>query len=307
MDRELRLVWLYCVIEDAVRQSPGEARLRSRGPTPALTDVEAFTIEIFGETLGLNSDASIWRYACAHLRDWFPGLGTEWNFVRRCANLSWLKARLQDALFHPSGDWNAFDGLPLPVCKYARSRRDKRFRGEAAWSVCAAKQEKYYGFKAGVLMNSAGEIFRWWLSPANTDEREMLDASAIPVRRQGADLRRLDRPVGRARCRFDDAAAGKHDGRPSAVADPAGDAPAAGDRDGFQPPRRGLRRLAEQGPGLLEVVGPVPSQSPRLQPLTPVRAHLRQEMTSSSDAGNPRFGYQDAKTVKSSRLYKIRH
>src|SRR6187455_868054 len=43
--------------------------------------------------------------------------------------------------------------------------------------VCAAKQEKYYGFKAGVLMNSAGEIFRWWLGPANIDEREMLDAA----------------------------------------------------------------------------------------------------------------------------------
>ena len=65
-------------------------------------------IEIFGETLGLNSDASIWRHACDHLREWFPGLGTEWNFVRRCSNLSWLKARVQDALFHPSGDWNAF-------------------------------------------------------------------------------------------------------------------------------------------------------------------------------------------------------
>ena len=108
MDRDLRLVWLYCVIEDAVRQILGETRLRSRGPTPALTDVEALTIEIFGETLGLNSDASIWRYASDHLRDWFPGLGTEWNFVRRCSNLSWLKARVQDALFHPSGDWNAF-------------------------------------------------------------------------------------------------------------------------------------------------------------------------------------------------------
>ena len=88
MDRDLRLVWLSCVIEDAVRQILGEARLRSRGPTPALTDVEALTIEIFGETLGLNSDASIWRYACDHLRDWFPGLGTEWNFVRRCANVA---------------------------------------------------------------------------------------------------------------------------------------------------------------------------------------------------------------------------
>ena len=127
MDRDLRLVWLYCVIEDAVRQILGETRLRSRGPTPALTDVEALTIEIFGETLGLNSDASIWRYASDHLREWFPGLGSEWNFVRRCANLSWLN--VQDTLFHPSGDWNAFDGLPLPVCRYARSRRDKRFRG----------------------------------------------------------------------------------------------------------------------------------------------------------------------------------
>lgn len=104
MDRDL--VWLYCVIEDVVRQILGETRLRSRGPTPELTDVESLTIEIFGETLGLNSDASIWRYACDHLRDWFPGLGTEWNFVRRCANLCWLN--VQDALFHPSRDWNAF-------------------------------------------------------------------------------------------------------------------------------------------------------------------------------------------------------
>ena len=48
MDRDLRLVWLYCVIEDAVRQILGETRLRSRGPTPALTDVEALTIEILG-------------------------------------------------------------------------------------------------------------------------------------------------------------------------------------------------------------------------------------------------------------------
>ena len=77
MDRDLRLVWLYCVIEDTVRQSLGGTRLRSRGPPPALTDGEALTIEIFGETLGLNSDASIWRYACDHLREWFPGLGTE--------------------------------------------------------------------------------------------------------------------------------------------------------------------------------------------------------------------------------------
>src|SRR4051812_50167982 len=83
------------------------------------------------------------------------------------------------------------------------------------------------------------------------------------------------------------------------VADPAGDAPAAGDRDGL--PRRGFRCLAEQGPGLLE--GPVPSQSPCLQPLTPVRAHLRQAMTSSSYAGNPRFGFR--KVIAAGRLGRL--
>src|SRR3954470_12865937 len=123
MDRDL--VWLYCVIEDVVRQILGETRLRSRGPTPELTDVESLTIEIFGETLGLNSDASIWRYACDHLRDWFPGLGTEWNFVRRCANLCWLN--VSDALFNPSGDWKA---STVFRCRCAGSRRDKRFRGD---------------------------------------------------------------------------------------------------------------------------------------------------------------------------------
>src|SRR4051812_27769753 len=85
------------------------------------------------------------------------------------------------------------------------------------------------------------------------------------------------------------------------VADPAGDAPAAGDRDGL--PRRGFRCLAEQGPGLLE--GPVPPQSPCLQPLTPVRAHLRQGMTSSSDAENPRFGFYMA-DVPFGRLHAYR-
>src|SRR3954454_17723014 len=175
-----RLVWLYCVIEDVVRQILGETRLRSRGPTPELTDVESLTIEIFGETLGMNSDASIWRYACDHLRDWFPGLGTEWNFVRRCANLCWLN--VQDALFYPSRDWTAFFR-----CRCASTHGRGGISGSGAMVRLAAKQEKYYGFK--VLMNSAGEIFRWW--PATTDEREMLDASAMPVRRQGADLRRL--------------------------------------------------------------------------------------------------------------------
>src|SRR4051794_41900495 len=69
---------------------------------------------------------------------------------------------------------SAAAGLPLPVCHNVRAGRDKRFVGEAAWSFCAAKNEMYYGFKAGMLMSSRDEIYRVWLGPANVDEREML-------------------------------------------------------------------------------------------------------------------------------------
>lgn len=179
MDQELRLIWLYCWITDAVRSISWIGRLRSSGPRPELTDEEVLTIELWGEMEGLASDAAIWRHARDSLSDWFPRLGAAWNFTRRCANLHVLKEEIQRRAFRPTVDWNAFDGLPLPVCKLARANRDRRFRGEAAWSYCAAKDEKYYGFKAGALMNSEGEIFRIWLGAANIDERVMLEAVSI--------------------------------------------------------------------------------------------------------------------------------
>ena len=181
MDQELRLIWLYCWIIDAVRSISWSGRLRTSGPTPELTDEEVLTIELWGEMEGLASDAAIWRHARDYLGDWFPRLGAEWNFTRRCANLHVLKEEIQRRAFRPTVDWNAFDGLPLPVCKLARANRDRRFRGEAARSYCAAKDEKYHGFKAGVLMNSEGEIFRVWLGAANIDERVMLEAASIAM------------------------------------------------------------------------------------------------------------------------------
>ena len=174
MDQELCLVWLYCVIDGALRSMIGTGRLRRRGPEPDLTDAEVLTLPIWGEMRGLASDAAIWRDAAATLQGWFPRRGAEWNFVRRCGNRAGVQERLLTRLFGPSGDWNAFDGLPLPVCHNVRAGRDKRFVGEAAWSFCAAKNEMYYGFKAGMLMNARDEIYRVWLGPANVDEREVL-------------------------------------------------------------------------------------------------------------------------------------
>ena len=174
MDQELFLIWLYCTVDDAVRSIVLTGRLRARGAQPELTDAEALTIELFGEALGLTSDAAIWRVARVHLRDWFPTLGGEWNFVRRCANLHGLKNALLGRLFQHS-EWEPFDGLPLPVCRLVRAGRDKCFKGEAAFSFCAAKNEYYYGFKAHALLNDHDEICGAVLSAAIIDERQPLD------------------------------------------------------------------------------------------------------------------------------------
>src|SRR5689334_12977899 len=46
--------------------------------------------------------------------------------------------------------------------------------GLPATGIAIVFREAYYGFKAGMLMNSCGEIYRLWLGSANVDERQML-------------------------------------------------------------------------------------------------------------------------------------
>ena len=41
------------------------------------------------------------------------------------------------------------DTLPLPICTYTRSQRDRCFKPDADYGYCAAKDLHYYGFKLG--------------------------------------------------------------------------------------------------------------------------------------------------------------
>jgi hypothetical protein len=66
------------------------------------------------------------------------------------------------------------DGFPMPVCKYARASGSRCFKGEAGFSYCAAKDEKYYGFEGHVLISFEGIICSYALTAANVDERDVL-------------------------------------------------------------------------------------------------------------------------------------
>jgi Transposase DDE domain len=175
MNREEVIIELYLKIEAACRSILGDHRLRSCGRSPGLSDAEVLTIEMFGELMGHHNDAAIYRYVQAHWQPWFPGLGSYKAFVKQCANLVGLKQALFARVFAPQGDLYITDGMPIPVCHMARSSRCKLFPEQVAFGFCAAKEEPYYGFKGHVLIDEGYRIVGFTLTPANVDERAVLD------------------------------------------------------------------------------------------------------------------------------------
>jgi Transposase DDE domain len=145
------------------------------GRKPNLTDADVLTIEVFGEMCGHHTDASIWRYTDAHWRNWFPTLSGYKAFVKQSANLVGLKQLVFAQLFTPKETLHVTDGVPIPVCHYARRSRCKSFAGEASFGYCAAKKEKYYGFKGHVVIDLNQRIVGFTLTSANIDERDVLD------------------------------------------------------------------------------------------------------------------------------------
>jgi IS5 family transposase len=102
-------------------------------------------------------------------------LGQLSGLTKQSANLGWLKQRVLVHLFAPHDTIHLTDGVPMPICHLARANRSKLFRGEAAFGYCAAKGEHYYGFKGHVIINLKQQVVGFTLTPANVDERDVLD------------------------------------------------------------------------------------------------------------------------------------
>ena len=177
MNREHRIIELYLSIEAACTSifgKLGRSKLRQCGKKPNLTDAEFLTIEIFGEICGHHTDAAIWRYINAHWLSWFPKLNSYTAFAKQSANLFSLKQLVMAHMYPPKDTIHITDGVPMPVCHYVRASRCRSYQGEASFGFCAAKDEKYYGFKGHVLIDLQQRVVGFTLAPANIDERDVL-------------------------------------------------------------------------------------------------------------------------------------
>ena len=169
------IITVYCFVDDFLKNYE---KLRSRGPSPALSDAEVLTMEIVGEFLKIGSEKGIHDYFNRHWISWFPNLSSRVTFAKQAANLWFIKQQLQRHLASSmSKDKDLFivDGFPVPTChikRYKRSKTDLSTHG--AIGYCAAKDEKYFGFKGHIITTQEGLIIGFALSAANVDERDIL-------------------------------------------------------------------------------------------------------------------------------------
>ena len=172
------IIIVYCFVDSELKKLLNGRRIRTRGFDPKLTDAEVITMEIVGEFLGFDAEKHIWQYFRQHWQEMFPGLGSRSNFAKQCANLWYCKQEIQQSIacqiYALADDTHMVDGLPMPVCKYARANRCRIFEEEADFGHCASKDEKYYGFHGHLVINFNGVITGFTVTAANADEREAM-------------------------------------------------------------------------------------------------------------------------------------
>lgn len=178
MPMEDFIITVFCLVDGELKNLLGGKRLRKRGFEPALSDSEIITMEIVAEFLGIDTDKGAWKYFYNHWKEWFPNMNSRANFAKHAANLWHLKQQMHKELAKRLGAFSDVlhmaDGFPMPVCHFKRAYFSRIFRGEAAYSYCASKDEKYYGFKGNVIINSEGVITDMTTTSANIDERDSL-------------------------------------------------------------------------------------------------------------------------------------
>ena len=162
MDRDSFIIQVYCLVVENYKIVKENYKIRRGGFPPALTDEEVMTMEICGSYFKLHLDKDLFGYFQSHYRHFFPNLRDRASFVRQAANLWQVKREIWRMLVEQSGQAadsiQVIDTLPLPVCTYTRSIRDRCFKTFADYGHCAAKKLDYYGFKLGLRVSQAGMI-----------------------------------------------------------------------------------------------------------------------------------------------------
>jgi hypothetical protein len=160
MDDDL-IVTTYVVIDDVLRAAGHRSH-----PVAQLTDAEVLTVAVVAAACFQNHHAL--ALAVMQKAGYLSGRLSLSRFNRRLHTLAhWLEWLLQllGALF-ATGEAFVLDSLPLPVCRRVRARRCRKVRGRAYCGYCAAKKERFFGWRLHVVTTPGGVPVAFTMLPA---------------------------------------------------------------------------------------------------------------------------------------------
>ncbi len=190
MDLDSFLVSLYVSVDDWW-QATHPPNPRRPGRPALLSQSEVLTLAILAQWPRFRSERDFWRFASAHLGEYFPKLCTQSQLNRRVRALEPEMRALQRAfaggLSEPSLVYRVLDTTLVPAIVRVRACRKGLFAGQASFGRSASKTEWVYGFKVALVVDPEGVVTAFGLAPASSDERPIGDA-LIAADRHGAYL-----------------------------------------------------------------------------------------------------------------------
>jgi hypothetical protein len=161
MDRELLLICLYCMVDEALEQPRLKAQLKRVGSKPKLPDTSLITLTLFQEFSGIKDEDEYWSYIWKRYSDWFPGQHIDRSqYNRRKKNLAELvnqiRAIIARALVEPS-ELHIVDCIGTTAITITKFFRSNSFPS-AGIGRCASKDKKYAGYKTATIVTASGVI-----------------------------------------------------------------------------------------------------------------------------------------------------
>ena len=182
IDLDTFLVTVYTVVDD-LYQAQFAAQKDPRGCQGRLSDSEVLSLTVLAQWHPSRSERAFLRFVRRYWREYFPRLTSQSAFNRRAREMSGVLLALGPAvdaalaahLGEPAA-YQVVDGVPVPLARRCRGRRQRAFGPHAAVGRGGADKDFYYGVKLLAAVRPAGTISGFGIGPANTEERWLLDA-----------------------------------------------------------------------------------------------------------------------------------
>ena len=154
------IVTTYTVIDDILKAWGLEDDCRASGHA-----AETLTVAVLAAKYFQNHHE---RALCLLIRLGYVSHVSVSRFNRQLHKLhDWLLGMvvLMGEVFS-QGETFIIDSLPLPVCKRVRARRSKKVRGKEFCGYCAAKDEKFFGWRLHLVCTTEGIPVSFEMLPA---------------------------------------------------------------------------------------------------------------------------------------------